>query len=523
MGKYFLRRLLHGLFSIVAVVAIVMLLIYSLMNRDLIFANDTNYSKFGNNQKTVYKYRKWNEFGYIDYLAYSDYLQILVDNGEITNAKREEAAAFGDTPSADSAVTKEYVSKFQEYCEDNGFEFVRLNAIYGKGNRLVAGGGQQMFAYRDSSLFSRLFKYFGNIFVVDNVKNTKDIEGERGLTFTWKDPAYGGEKFAPALMGNGTTHKYLLYVDNKFPFIHQNILTINLAKSYVVNKGIDVFTTMTQTQGSYDMRTTYYPTGLIEQSADDLHSAVYSKDSLKTSGILQSRYVDDYTNVQTLKTGKSRMGYSFVMGIISTFFAYIIGVPLGIIVARNKDKLIDRIGTVYIIFIMAVPSLAYIFLFKAIGGIMGLPTTFLMQGTTWLHYVLPIISLTLPSVGSLMRWLRRYMIDQMNSDYVKFARSTGLSEHEIFSNHILKNAIIPIVHGIPGSIIFSMTGAIITERVYVVPGVGNLLTNAINNYDNTVIVGMTLFYAILSVISIILGDLLMAAIDPRISYTSKDR
>ena len=68
-----------------------------------------------------------------------------------------------------------------------------------------------------------------------------------------------------------------------------------------------------------------------------------------------------------------------------------------------------------------------------------------------------------------------------------------------------------------------MTGAIITERVYVVPGAGNLLTEAINKYDNSVIVGMTMFYSVLSVTSIILGDLLMAAVDPRISFTSKAR
>ena len=115
------------------------------------------------------------------------------------------------------------------------------------------------------------------------------------------------------------------------------------------------------------------------------------------------------------------------------------------------------------------------------------------------------------------------MIDQMNSDYVKFARSSGLSEGEIFAKHIWKNAAIPILHGIPASIIFSMVGAIITERVYVVPGAGNLLTEAINKYDNGVIVGVTLFYAVLSVISIILGDVLMATADPRISFTSKGR
>ena len=138
-------------------------------------------------------------------------------------------------------------------------------------------------------------------------------------------------------------------------------------------------------------------------------------------------------------------------------------------------------------------------------------------------FVLPIVSLALPAIANLMKWMRRYMIDQMNSDYVKFARSSGLSEGEIFAKHIWKNAAIPILHGIPASIIFSMVGAIITERVYVVPGAGNLLTEAINKYDNGVIVGVTLFYAVLSVISIILGDVLMATADPRISFTSKGR
>ena len=122
-----------------------------------------------------------------------------------------------------------------------------------------------------------------------------------------------------------------------------------------------------------------------------------------------------------------------------------------------------------------------------------------------------------------MRWLRRFMIDQMNSDYVKFARSEGLSEREIFSKHILKNAAIPIIRGVPGAILGALVGAFITERVYVVPGVGGLLINAIGFYDNGVIVGVTLFYAVLSVASIILGDVLMSVVDPRISFTAKAR
>ena len=192
--------------------------------------------------------------------------------------------------------------------------------------------------------------------------------------------------------------------------------------------------------------------------------------------------------------------------------------------ARFKDGILDKIGSVYIMFIIAVPSLAYIFLFKQIGGsVFHLPTLFNVDSKDKLMYILPIISLALPSVANLMKWMRRYMIDQMNSDYVKFARSGGLSETEIFTKHIWKNAAIPIVHGIPGSVIFAMTGAIITERVYSVPGAGGLLTVAINKYDNGVIVGVTLFYAILSVISIILGDVFMSMVDPRISFSEKAR
>ena len=237
----------------------------------------------------------------------------------------------------------------------------------------------------------------------------------------------------------------------------------------------------------------------------------------------KERYTDNYTNVMTYKSNMSKIGFSFVIGIIATLMAYMLGLPLGIFMARRKDKLFDKLGKLYIVFISAVPSLSYIFLFKAIGGKLGLPTTFEMDKKNYLMYVLPIVSLALPSIAGLMNWLRRFMIDQMNSDYVKFARSGGLSEDEIFSKHILKNAMIPIVHNIPANILGALVGAIITERVYVVPGAGNLLTKAINFYDNGVIVGVTLFYALITVISIILGDVLMAMVDPRISFNEKAR
>ena len=522
MAKYLLKRILHAILSVIAVVMIVMILIYSLMNRQLIFSSDPVYAKTTNNAKQTYMLRKWEEYGYLDYVTYADYLQMLTDSGEIDEDTRAKVVNFARKAGSDSEEVQVYIDKFNDYYTKKGYTVNRLDAVTA-GKKLANGGQQQYYAYKDKSLVSRLVTYFTSIISVDNVHYVEEDLENRGITFTTHDPVYGGEKFSPAIMGNGTRYKYLLYCNDKFPWIHQNLVTINLGKSYSVNMGIDVFTTMITSQGSYVNSVITYPSGLTEESADDLHMATYAADSLDSSIVFTSRYTDHYTNVPTVKGGMSKMGYSFSIGICAVVISYLLGVPLGILMARKKDKLVDKLGTIYIIFIIAVPSLAYIFLFKAIGYKMGLPTVFNVDSSSKLMYVLPVVSLSLPSIASLMKWLRRYMIDQMNSDYVKFARSGGLSESEIFSKHILKNAIIPIVHGIPGSILGALTGAIITERVYVVPGAGNLLTQAINKYDNSVIVGVTLYYAILSVTSLILGDILMSMVDPRISFSSKAR
>lgn len=537
MGKYILRRLLFGAFSAVCVVAIVMLLVYSLMRRENIFIADTLFNKQLNNQREVYMYQKWEEYGYLDYVPYADYLNQLVREGSLTQEQRNSVSSFGRTASADSPQVAEYVAKFTEYYESKGYNVVRLNAKMMTATKAVTGGQQQLFAYKDKPLISRLFGFFANLISIDSVHYIDDsIDiGPRKLTFTLYDPVYQvynadgtikEKHFSPAIMGNGTKHKYLLYFDHKFPFIHQNLIKIQLGQSYAVERGVDVFDTMTRSQGPYVMREVTYPTGLREESGEDLHSATFVKDSRNSLDTLKARYTDDYTGAIANRESSSRMGFSFTFGVIATIIAYLVGIPIGVFMARHKDRLFDKLGTAYIVFVIAVPSLAYIFMIKAIGNSMGFPITFMIDPSDhpkWLYYILPIISLSLPQIAGLMRWNRRYMIDQMNADYVKFARSGGLSETEIFTKHIAKNAAIPIVHGIPGSIIFAVVGAIITESVYVVPGNGNLLVRAINSYDNGVIVGVALFYTCLSVVSIVLGDLLMTLVDPRISFTTKAR
>lgn len=523
MTKYLLRRILHGIVSICIVVGIVMIMIYSMLDRNQIFASDPQYTKVSNNDKTVYKYRTWKDYGYIDYITYGDYLTALAKDGQIDEETRSAASKLGRKAENDKEVAQEYVEKFRQEYEAQGYTVIRLDAIMQTPKKVAPGGQAKLFAYRDRPLYLRLVNYFTHLVQVDTIHAVEDDVGERGLTYTLYDPLYGGEKFSPAIIGNGTLHKYLLYCDDSFPYIHQNLFTINLGKSYSVNKNIEVTTTMTKPQGAFVSKEITYPTGLVEVSADDLHTAVYQSGSLEGNAINSARFTDNYTSVLTNKANMSRMGYSFTIGIIATICAYLIGLPLALLMALKKDKLADQIGTAYIVFITAVPSLSYILIFKALGYMAGMPTTFIMDSKSKLMFVMPIVSLILPALAGQMRWGRRFMIDQMNSDYVKFARSGGLSEGEIFRKHIFKNAIIPITHGIPGALLFAMTGAFITERVYVVPGIGGLLINAIGAYDNGVIVGVTLFYAVLSVTSTILGDVLMSLVDPRISFTTKAR
>lgn len=523
MVKYFFKRFFRGCISLVIAVALVMLMVFSWLDNTLIFAEDEQYVKLSNNQRTIYMYQKWEEYDYLDYVPYTDWLNQLVASGEITEDERQSVATIGRTADKDSDETAAYIRRFTEEYEAQGYTVARLDAVMATPNRIATGGSASLFAYQNTPLLIRMLNFFAGIFDFDNINYVEEDIGERGLTFTLYDPAYGGEKFSPAILGNGTYHKYLLYFDDRFPYIHQNFLTIHLGTSYSVNKGVDAFETMVQSQGNYVRSTTYYPTGVVEESADDLHSATYLAGSRDLNLVYANLYTDDYTNVSLVKDSGSRISYSFIVSIIASALAYIIGLPLGILMAKKKDTWVDRLGNAYVVIIMAVPGLAYMLMLKAIGNKLGLPTTFSLDNPTWLMYIMPIASSAIGAIAGEMKWMRRYMVDQMNSDYVKFARSEGLSEREIFTKHIFKNAAIPVVHGIPGAITGALSGAIIMEQVYLIPGVGGLLVQAIGAYDNAVIVGVALFYGVLFIISAIAGDILMAVMDPRISYTSKAR
>lgn len=513
MKKYILMRILRSILSLVAVVFIIMLLIFQLMDRNNIFmGSDLSAAlvkQSGVNNKTLFKYRTWQEYGYLNYVSYNDYIVELAAS-EGKSVSDYDALPNNQSNDASTPDVMEFINSFSS----QGYTIVRMNDT-----TETLARDPLLLAYKNTNVFARLWNFFTNIFVIDHINTIQPSEKyiedngdiERYIRFEI-DP--NGRL---AVVGSGTKNRYLLYFDSQFPFIHQNFITLNLGKRYA--NGEDFFSYFTKTQGDPKTVSQVLANGETVESAQNYYELTFNENSFESDVERLGSYYTTVTGTYT--AGLSMIGYSFVIGVIATLLVYILGVPLGLLLALKKDKIADKIGNLYIIFIMAVPSLAYIYIFSTIGSnVFGLPNTWAFAADTLPIYILPIVSLALPSIANMMKWVRRYMIDQMNSDYVKFARSQGFSERQIFSKHILKNALIPIAHGIPASFLGALTGAIITERVYGVPGIGNVLTNAINSYDNGVIIGISFFYALISIVSVILGDVLMSKVDPRISFSA---
>ncbi|MCR4676354.1 MAG: ABC transporter permease [Sphaerochaetaceae bacterium] len=522
MKKYLLKRILFSIFSLLVVILTVMLLVYSLIDRRVIFQTDDVWNKRSNNERSFYEYTMYQKYGYLELANYTTfvqqkYVELYGDSySEQADFKTDRSIIQKKDQYLDNATVQEFIRHY----EAEGYTVNYLEPIKYSDGRTKPGGTGYLIATRERSMFLRLWDYIRGLITIETTRDVTDPElTDRYIRFE-KDP-YNG---LFALVGSGTNHKYLVYFDSHFPFMHWNWIHLNLGVSFTKYRGQEITEVISQPTGDLKVVKTQYPskvgTDEYVETALDFHTLSYNYGTLTAAD--KENYPDRYTVATYRKSGLSMLENSFVIGLIATIGAYMIGIPLGILNARKKDSWADKLGMWYIIFIGSVPSLAYIFMFAAIGTrLFNLPYKFANAQVKILAYILPTISLALPSIGSLMKWMRRYMIDQMNSDYVKFARAEGLSEGEIFRQHISRNAIIPIVHGIPGSILGCLTGAIITERVYSVPGVGNLLTTAVSGHDNGIIVACTVFYTSLSLISVILGDVLMAKVDPRISFETK--
>lgn len=225
-------------------------------------------------------------------------------------------------------------------------------------------------------------------------------------------------------------------------------------------------------------------------------------------------------NVPVMDIIKDKIPLSMELGITSIIISMLLGLPLGILMARSKGKFWDKLGTGFIVFIQAVPAVVY-YLFIQIFGTEWFGLSMLFDRDNVATWILPIVSMSIGNIAYYAMWLRRYMVDEINKDYVRLARAKGLTQGKIMSKHVFRNAFVPMVQYIPTSFLNTMIGSIYIESLYSIPGMGGLLVNVVQKQDNNMVQGLVIIFATIGIIGLILGDLLMCIVDPRISLTKK--
>ncbi len=211
---------------------------------------------------------------------------------------------------------------------------------------------------------------------------------------------------------------------------------------------------------------------------------------------------------------------SFRFGAVAMVFQLVLGYSMGVLMARWKGKFFDRLGNAYVLLINALPAAVYyLFIQLYLSTLLSLPMFYDKFDKS--SMILPIVCLALPGIASNAMWMRRYMVDQMNLDYIRLARAKGMTSSQVAFRHVMRNAFIPMAQSLPTTLLFTISGSLYVESLFSIPGMGGLLIISIQRQDNTMVQAMVLLYSIISVTGLLLGDLTMMLCDPRISLTKK--
>ena len=265
----------------------------------------------------------------------------------------------------------------------------------------------------------------------------------------------------------------------------------------------------------------------------------------KSLGLDQPVYIRYFKWLSSFIRGD--MGYSFnsrspvaqllAQRLLTTFWvvgtAYIIGLliafPLGIISATKRYSLIDKIITTIAFLGFSIPpffsGLLFIIIFSVRLGWFPFIFNSTLEVTDWQSFtaqvkqsIMPVSVLALYHAAILMRFIRSAILDELKQEYIKTALAKGLSGIAVIKNHVLRNALIPIVTLIALDIPTIFTGALVTEQVFRVPGIGALLIDSIYRSDTPVVMAIAFIYAILIVFFNLVADLIYALLDPRVKY-----
>ncbi len=207
------------------------------------------------------------------------------------------------------------------------------------------------------------------------------------------------------------------------------------------------------------------------------------------------------------------------IGILSIILSLLVGIPAGVISAFRQNKWQDNAAMFVAIIGVSVPSfiVAPLLMYVLALKLHWLPAA--MWGMTWKQAVMPVISLALLPLATFARLMRSSTLDVISQDYIKTARSKGLSELQVVWRHVMKNAIMPVVTYLGPLIAGILTGTFVIEQIFAIPGLGREYVWSVTNRDYTVLLGLTIFYGAFLLMMNLLVDIVYGFLDPRIQLT----
>lgn len=216
---------------------------------------------------------------------------------------------------------------------------------------------------------------------------------------------------------------------------------------------------------------------------------------------------------ETITTG---MQISARLGISAAAVAVAFGLVLGSIAALNRGKVIDRIIVFFTTLATSAPSFVLATLLLLVFSIqLGWVPAWSAQDPS---YILPVISLSMYPMAYITRLTKTSMLDALNQDYVRTARAKGVASYKVIFKHALRNALIPVVTYVGPMVAFIITGSMVVETIFSTGGLGSYFVSSITNRDYTLIMGVTIFLAILMVTANLITDIVYKLIDPRITF-----
>lgn len=209
------------------------------------------------------------------------------------------------------------------------------------------------------------------------------------------------------------------------------------------------------------------------------------------------------------------MSTSLMLGVIAAALSTVVGVILGAIAALRRNKIIDRVIMVITTAFVSMPS----FIMGALLLVLFATTLNLVpaNGDSPEGLILPIITLALYPMAYITRLTRSSMLDVLGQDYIRTAKAKGVSGKRIIFGHALKNSLIPVLTYLGPMLAYIVTGSLVVEKIFAVPGIGRAFVSSITNRDYTMIMGTTIILATLIVFMNLVTDILYKVVDPRIT------